>query len=303
MRRALPFLVLLLATTACGVAEPDSGSGVEPPVRTTSSGIPDAQDSAFTGGEAGREAGPNIGTAAAPDVAFTYRYGFRLGADRIAAVQGQHQEICERLTLARCRITGMSYRADNARDVEAMLAFAVDPAMAGAFSREAVQNVTAAEGAIAESEITGENAGTPLRANQRGRADLEADLARIETRLRGLDPMSAEKSGLETRAAQLRTQIRAMREAGDAQQATLATTPVLFRYGSGRHAPGPAPTPTLGETARDSGETALAGLLLLLRLIIIAAPWALAGLAGFWIVRRLARHMPTNAQRTETDAA
>jgi len=48
------------------------------------------------------------------------------------------------------------------RDVEAMLAFAVDPAAAGAFSREAVQNVTAAEGTIAESRITGENAGTPL---------------------------------------------------------------------------------------------------------------------------------------------
>ncbi len=303
MRRALPFLVLLLATTACGVAEPDSGSGIERPDRTTADSATDAQNAAFTGGEASREAGPNIGTAAAPDVAFTYRYGFRLGANRIAAVQGQHQEICERLTLARCRITGMSYRADNERDVEAMLAFAVDPAAAGAFSREAVQNVTAADGAIAESEITGENAGTPLRVNQRSSADLEADLARIETRLRGLDPMSAEKGGLEARATQLRTEIRALREARDARQAALATTPVLFRYGSGRYAPGPAPTPTLAETARDSGETALAGLLLLLRLIIIAAPWALAGLAGWWIIRRISRYMPSPAQRTEADAA
>ncbi|MBX3562851.1 MAG: hypothetical protein KF780_13685 [Sphingomonas sp.] len=303
MRRALPFLVLLLATTACGVAEPDSRSGIEPPNRTAAGGAPDAQDAAFTGGEASREAGPDIGTAAAPDVAFSYRYGFRLSADRIAAVQGQHQEICERLTLARCRITGMSYRADNERDVEAMLAFAVDPAAAGAFSREAVQRVTAADGAIAESRITGEDAGTPLRASQRGRAELEADLARIETRLRGLDPMAAEKGGLEAQAARLRAEIRALREAGDAQQAALATTPVLFRYGAGRYAPGPAPTPTLAETARDSGETALAGLLLLLRLIIIAAPWALAGLAGWWIVRRLRRHLPPLTNRPETDAA
>lgn len=297
MRRALPFLVLLLATTACG-GMPDSGSdpGATLSDRDAEASV-EARDAAF----ADSEAGPDIGPATAPDVAFSYRYGFRLGADRIATVQGQHQEICERLTLARCRITGMSYRADNDRDVEAMLAFAVDPAAASAFSREAVQRVTAAEGAIAESRITGEDAGTPLRASQRGRADLEADLARIETRLRGLDPMSAEKGGLEAQAARLRTEIRALREAGDARQASLATTPVLFRYGAGRYAPGPAPTPTLAETARDSGETALAGLLLLLRLIIIAAPWALAGLAGWWIVRRLRRHLPPLTNRPETD--
>ena len=44
---------------------------------------------------------------AAPGVAFNYRYAFRLAAPRIAEVQEQHAQMCERLTVARCRITGM----------------------------------------------------------------------------------------------------------------------------------------------------------------------------------------------------
>lgn len=294
MRRAIPFFALLLATTACGSADQGGGSGSGPPNRTASNDdlvVETRGDAQRPGSDSSREAGPDIGPATAPDVAFAYRYGFRLPADRIAAVQGRHQQICERLTLARCRITGMTYRAENAEDVEATLAFAVDPAVASAFGREAVEQVNAAEGTVTESHITGEDAGSPLRANQRQRADLEAELARLETRLRGLDPASAEKTGLEARAAQLREQVRALREAGNAGQEALATTPIAMRYGAGRYAPGPAPTPTLAETAEASGETAMAGLLVLLRILIVLAPWAIVGLIGWWGVRVVRRRL------------
>lgn len=294
MKRAIPFLVLLLATTACSRAADDDGSISEPIIAT--GGASDA--GAMTpDGAATREAGPNIGTTAAPDVAFAYRYGFRLAPDRIAEVQDQHQQICERYTLARCRITGMSYRAATPEDVEATLTFALDPAIARAFGRDAVQRVGAAEGEVTESEITGTDAGTPLRANERGRAELEAELARIETRLRGLDPMSAEKTGLEARRAELRGQVQALREQASAQQESLATTPMVFRYGAGRYAPGPAAPAPLRETAAQSGESALFMLGLLLRLVILLAPWALAGLGVWWLVRRLRR---TNTAPGET---
>ena len=79
---------------------------------------------------ASRAGGPNVGPTAAPGVAFNYRYAFRLAAPRIAAVQEQHAQLCERLTVARCRITGMRYRVVNERDIEAMLAFKLDPAVA-----------------------------------------------------------------------------------------------------------------------------------------------------------------------------
>ncbi|MDQ8758184.1 hypothetical protein RCO27_18305 [Sphingosinicella sp. LHD-64] len=284
MRRAIPFFALLLATTACGSADRGGGSGSGP-----SNQIAEAAADAGVEGTAGREEGPDIGTTAAPDVAFNYRYGFRLAPERIAEVQDQHQQICERLTLARCRITGMSYRAVNDEDVEAMLSFAVDPTLARQFGREAVQRVTAADGAVTESEIEGTDVGTSLRAVGRTRADLEAELARIETRLRGIDPVSAAKTDLEQQAGRLREQIRSLRETSEAQQQSLATTPILLRYGSGRFAPGPAPEPTLGQTARETGEDALDMLVMMLRILIVLSPWLAAGLIGWWGVARLRR--------------
>jgi hypothetical protein len=277
MRRAIPFLVLLLATTACS-QDPNGRNGGAGTDRTANAAdsAQDSSDIVVPDGEATQEAGPNIGTTAAPDVAFAYRYGFGLAADRIAEVQDQHQQICERYTLARCRITGMSYRAANSEDVEATLTFALDPAIARTFARDAAERVNAADGTVTQSEITGEDAGTPLRANQRDRAELEAELARIETRLRGLGPMAAEKTGLEARRAELLEQLRPLREAGHAHQESLATTPMVFRYGSGDLVPGPAQRPSIGQAFHRAGDNFAEGATMLLVVIITLLPWAIA---------------------------
>lgn len=279
MKRAIPFLALLLATTACSQAgDPNgrNGPGGTDQAANAADSAGDGGDITVPDGEATQEAGPNIGTTAAPDVAFAYRYGFGLAPDRIAEVQDQHQQICERYTLARCRITGMTYRAANSDDVEATLTFALDPAIARAFARDAVRRVNAADGTVTQSEITGEDAGTPLRANQRDRVELEAELARIETRLRGLGPMAAEKTGLEARRAELLEQLRPLREAGNSQQESLATTSMVFRYGSGDLVPGPAQRPTIRQALERAGGTFADGSTMVLIVVITLLPWALA---------------------------
>src|SRR5687767_16038880 len=103
-------------------------------------------------GRASREAGPDIGPDAAPGVAFNYRYSFRLAAERVAEAQQEHQRLCERYGVNRCRITGMTYRAASEDDVEAMLALRLDPAIAGQLGREGVQAVLNADGALTDSE-------------------------------------------------------------------------------------------------------------------------------------------------------
>ena len=190
-------------------------------------------------------AGPNVGPTAAPGVAFNYRYAFRLAAPRIAEMQEQHAQMCERLTVARCRITGMYYRVVNDRDIEAMLAFKLDPSIARLFGRQGVEAVVRAEGMLTESEISGTDVGTSIRAAGRSLADLQADLARIEARLAGRIA-SGERESLEYEAQQLREQIRALRDSRSEQQESLATTPMVFRYGSGDLVPGFAQRPTLG---------------------------------------------------------
>jgi hypothetical protein len=307
VRRSIPFLVLLLATTSCGRPGNYDNSSAQPAsdrmsnaAAETSVGFAPPADVAP--GQSSRDAGPNVAPTAAPGVAFNYRYAFRLPATRISEVQERHAQMCERLTVARCRITGMLYRVVNDRDIEAMLAFKLDPAAARIFGREAVGMVVQSEGMLTESEISGIDVGTSIRAAGRGIAELEAELARIETRLRQ-GVRADERERLDYEAQQLRAQIGAIRESRDTQQESLATTPMVFRYGSGDLVPGFAPPPTLKQALDDAGESFLGGVYLLLRIVIALLPWALAlGLIA-WIaalVRR--RWFPKRAPAAETEA-
>src|SRR4051812_40828858 len=56
-----------------------------------------------------RVAGSSVDPTAAPGVAFNYRYAFHVPAVRLAEVQERHAQMCERLTIAHCRITGLLY--------------------------------------------------------------------------------------------------------------------------------------------------------------------------------------------------
>src|SRR5687768_934297 len=114
MRRSISVLGLLLATAACQGAE-DRSELVDSPANMSG----EAADSSLApppelpaaSGRNGGESGPDIRPTAAPGVAFDYRYAFRLDAERIAEAQQEHQRLCERYTVNRCRITGMVYRA------------------------------------------------------------------------------------------------------------------------------------------------------------------------------------------------
>jgi len=284
MRNSLPFLVLLLATAACSKSSPDRSSPQSgTPASYDTAG--NAAESAAPAGQASRDGGPNIGVTAAPGVAFNYRYEFRLPPTRIAEVQEQHAQMCEHLTVARCRITGLYYRVNNAHDVEAMLAFKLDPAVARQFGREGVESVVRAEGMLRESEISGTDVGTEIHAANRSIAELQADLQRIEARLQTPRLDLDEKARLEDQAQQLREQIRAGSAQRDEAQASLATTPMVFRYASGEL--------TLGQSLQDTGDSFLTSLYVLLRVVIALLPWAFAaGLIAAIVIfvrRKLAR--------------
>lgn len=307
MRRSLPILVLLLAGTAsCGgpINRSDSQPSDRQSDRMTGNSAETAYESSEGGGpqgivaappsasQADRNAGgPNVGPTAAPGVAFNYRYAFRLAAPQIAAVQERHAQMCEQLTVVRCRITGMHYRVVNDRDIEAMLAFKLDPAAARAFGREAVGVVVQSEGMLTESEISGVDVGTSIRQAGRGIAEMEADLARLEAQIRSAPQRDRER--LEYDAQQLRNQIRTLRENRNQQQESLATTPMVFRYGSGVLVPGFAQRPTLKQTLERAWENFLDGGTVLLVVLITLLPWAfalalIAGIVAF-VRRKLAK--------------
>ena len=190
MRRTL--LPVFLLITACSQQRPERQSEdvrtydvAEPPSIQANAPPPMAPPAPITRSTAMTEqaGGPNIAVSAAPGVAFNYRYAFRLPNARIQTAQEAHAAMCEKLGIARCRITGMRYSLVNERDVSASLELKLDPAIARGFGKDATKIVSDAEGMLVDQQISGVDAGASIERANRGRAELQDELNRVNREL------------------------------------------------------------------------------------------------------------------------
>ncbi len=227
---------------------------------------------------------PRIGIEAAPGVAFDYSYVFRLADDRISKVQEEHAAACETLGIQRCRIVDVRYQLTDEKLVEAQTQFKLDPAIARRFGATAIASVEKAEGVLADASVAGEDIGTEILASQQRSAGSEAEIARLEERLKsgGLD--KRERAELLAQISQLRGEIGNERQSRRAGEARIAWTNVAFNYVSDGGLPGIGhenPFANAGETLMRSGSTALTFVLTLGAALL---PWALLfGLiVAFW---------------------
>jgi hypothetical protein len=174
---------------------------------------------------------PGVDVTAAPGVAFHYAYGFRLPGARIAAVQEAHAAACERLGVARCRITRMDYRRGLDNQVGGELDFRLSPDLARAFGRDGIRAVEAAEGMVLAAEIAGEDAGADIDRLSAQRTAAAGDRAALSDRAAATDGNA--RTELERqRAAATETARQAAAAIAD-RRAALAATPVTFRYEAG----------------------------------------------------------------------
>ena len=291
MRRFVPLIALLLAT-GCGQ------QGQDRETRTSSQDLQtfDAAEQAPSAPppppvvrSPSDMSAPDIGPSAAPGVAFNYRYAFRLRGERVRAVQEQHAQACERLGLARCRITGLRYRLVNEQDVEGMLAFKLDPAIARQFGKAGVEAVERSEGMLVDHEVTGVDAAAAIKAANRTDAQMSDDLRRIEAQLARAGLQSEERARLQSEAQQLRTMIRSNRASREEQQESLATTPMVFQYGSGDLVPGFDTRSPMSHALKQAGNNLVESAATIFLILLTLLPWALLALLGFWIFRKLKR--------------
>lgn len=173
-----------------------------------------------------------IGVTAAPGVAFSYHYAFSLGAARIAGAQEAHAQACEKLGIARCRITGMKYQLLGENRVAAMLAFKLDPAIARAFGKNAVAIAQAAEGTLTEAEITGTDAGSAIDTAESDRARVRAEVQRIDGELARKGLKDEERTTLQQQRADTARVADAAVDTAASARASLATTPLVLDYSS-----------------------------------------------------------------------
>ncbi|HEY0626623.1 MAG TPA: hypothetical protein VGD10_07800 [Allosphingosinicella sp.] len=303
MRKSLSLAALLLAS-ACGGGEPQQTRTSEDLQTFDVAEEPPAPMAppppAPVARSAADESGPAIAPTAAPGVAFDYRYAFRLPAERVAVVQEQHAQACEKLGLSRCRITGMRYRLVNERDIEAMLAFKLDPTIARQFGKAGVETVTQAEGMLVDSEISGVDAGAEIKRANRTDAQLNEDLRRMEEQLARPGIRSDERARLQSEAQQLRNMIRANQATREDQEESLATTPMVFQYGSGDLVPGFDARSPIRNAIEQAGDNFVSGFAAMLVILATLLPWALLLLLAAWLVQRFGRRFV--AKRAETES-
>lgn len=230
--------------------------------------------------------GPNINVSAAPGVAFNYRYAFRLPNSRISAAQEAHATMCEKLGVTRCRITGMRYTVVNERDVSASLELKLDPAIARAFGKDATKVITDAEGMLVDQQISGVDVGTSIERANRGRAELQDELERVNRELARPGLSSVVRDRLLSEAASLRSQIRSLGEQKATDEESLAKTPMAFFYGSGRSIPGFDEPQPLKDAFTRAGYNFLSAIGFLVIAVATLLPWLVLIALGVWAWRR-----------------
>lgn len=250
MRRATAILPVL-ALAACS-ANPEAASDTAE--STAESTVEAAAD----------RMAPGVSVTAAPGIAFDYRYAFRLPPAAVAGAQEAHAQACEKLGVARCRVTGMRYQLLGENKVEAMLAFRLDPTLARAFGKNAVDVVANAEGKLVDARISGVDAGAELDRLAVRRAQLADELRRVEADLARAGLPSAERVALQNRRAELRRELDGAVDNAADQRRSLASTPLVFEYGSGPAVRGfdaSAPLASALDTALGSAQVTLAVIL------------------------------------------
>jgi hypothetical protein len=235
-------------------------------------------------------------------VAFNYRYAFRLPANRIAGVQEEHAQACEKLGINRCRITGMRYRLVHENDIEAMLAFKLDPVIAREFGKTGIEAVKRSDGMLIDSEITGIDAGAAIKSANRADAQLSDELGKIEVQLQHRGLPAVERERLQSEAQQLRQSIRTTRDTRDEQEESLATTPMVFEYASGDLVPGFDARSPMRDALERAGRNFIAGVSFLFILTITLLPWALVAALGWWLFRLLRRKWPARSDTPDDGA-
>lgn len=218
-------------------------------------------------------AAPGIVPTAAPGVAFSYRYGFRLPDANISAAQEAHAAACEKLGLTKCRITGMTYQLDERDRVDATLALSIDPLQARSFGKEAITVVEQQDGRLRYAEITGEDQNPALDEAARRQGDANKTISQLEADLAKAKGEN-ERVQIREQIRQLRAEIQAAQASAVDSEAKIQRTPMTFNYAgggaSGRGFAGENPAQEAWYLFVDSLATMVS---VALKLLAVALPW------------------------------
>jgi predicted phage tail protein len=183
-------------------------------------------------------AAPDIGSSAAPNVAFHYDYRFAVAATAIAAVQEKHAAACEALGLDRCRITGVRYSRAGEDHADGMLELALAPDIARKFGKDATAIIEASRGNLASLDIGGEDQSRTLEISAEAVNAAKMERARLEQQLQHGKLPARVRADIESQLSGQRAAEQQAQGQGRDARALIATTPMRFNYSTNGFLPG-----------------------------------------------------------------
>lgn len=222
--------------------------------------------------------------AQAPQIAYTYSYGYTLAPARIGAAQEKHVALCRDLGPARCLIlqTELNRSGDGGNATTKLI---VDARLAAAFGRRLDAVVADAGGEQAARSVTAEDVTKQLvdtGARIRAKEALAARLLALINGARGdvADLVAAEKA-----YAEVQEELDAARTLDTALRRRVAMSEIAVTYsssaGTGTFGPVRRALSEAGNSFAGSMGAAITFAIALIPWLMIGAPFAL-GLRALW---------------------
>lgn len=212
--------------------------------------------------------------ASAPQIAYSYRHGYRLDPGGIPAAQRRHTAMCDALGPTRCRIASLTRDTGDGRFVTAGLSLFVDARIARPFGDRLDAAVTGAGGEVSSRGIEAEDLSKQIvdtAARVRGKQALSDRLLLL---LQNRTGKVGELVEAERAYASAQEELDAARSMLAEMRGRIAMSKVDIEYSSTAPVGGGAWLPVRDSLA-EGGQLLGWSIAALIRFALILLPWAL----------------------------
>lgn len=229
---------------------------------------------------------PPPAPSAAPQIAYSYSLTYRLGGNRIGAVQQRQIALCSQLGAARCRIVSSSVGTTGEGSGHAFgeTKLLIDARLAQSFMRRLDDVVGNAGGETAARQTNAEDVTKQIidtDARVRAKQALADRLMRV---IQTADGKVGDLVAAERAFADVQEELDAARSNQAALRQRVAMSDITISYAA-REASSIASPVT--DSIRNAGMTLGTSVATLLNIAISALPWLLAVAGLGWLLRRL----------------
>lgn len=223
---------------------------------------------------------------AAPQIAYTYSYGYTLPVARIAEVQQRHVRACDALGAARCRVVKLERSAGDGEYGTATLALKVDSRIARGFGDRLGAMVGEAGGETSASEVTAEDLSKQIVDTEARVRAKQALADRLMVLLQTRNGRVGELVEAERAFAQAQEELDAARTWLAQTRGRVAQSDIAISYTSNAPLAGGFWAPVrdaIGSAGRTFGGS-LGGAI---SFTLIALPWIALLTLAIWLLRRI----------------